>query len=642
MKTNLILKKIFLSSCLLTVMGMQAQTFPTFTEVTPTGEGVRNDLFRGHAIWGDFDNDGYYEAIVFSTDGDWGYDAFFLENESGALTRLNFPELGLPDFTNDRWDWSFAWIDYNNDGWMDLLFVGRQGSEGVAELYKNNGTAVDGTTVKRFTLVENTGITGLQLEEESNYMSRIAVGDYNNDGYADIMLTGYTGPSEAKIHHADLYKNEKGAGKFALQAMPVDWLGDMEAFATASGSTVILTDLNNDGYLDVILNGWNNGPKVNIYQNDGDGAFFGDYLFNPSFRTGDGDIAVGDFNNDGKMDILLTGASQNTKGIQGYPDWLSKSSLHLFNRIDPDFNEIVYTEIMSAEGLTDLQVSGIDVADLNADGKLDFLAAGAGGDWPWEAPTTTLCLNRGDNTFEQPLTAFPGLRGAPSVSFADYDNDGYLDVMLLGYGNSATFKVYKNDGNLTKNTAPSAPQGLTSSYDSGSGKWTFSWDAGNDAETPAQSLRYNLFVKLPGTGGEVFTNIPADIETGYLKSTRHNTALTATAYNMELPFEKFEWGVQTIDQGKLGSTFATATTSVEASSIGTPTEPKACVYTSNSSIYINSNSPATVTIYNANGEQMASTGNVTTNKAIGPKLSKGVYLVKVQMAKDSKIFKVIL
>lgn len=521
--------------------------------------------------------------------------------------------------------------------------IGRQESAGVAELYKNNGVTVDGNTVKRFELVANTDITGLHYsgEESVGLQSRIAVGDYDNDGYADIMLTGYTGPSDAKVHHADLYKNDKGAGKFILQPTPVDWLGDMEAFATGSSSTVILTDLNNDGYLDVILNGWNNGPKVNIYQNNADGTFFGDYLFNPTFRTGDGDIAIGDFNNDGKMDILLTGASQNTKGIQGYPDWLSKSSLHLFNRIDPDFSEIVYTEIMSPEGLKDLQVSGIDIADLDADGKLDFLAAGAGGNWSWEDPATSLCLNKGDNTFEQSLTTFPGLRGAPCVTFADYDNDGYLDVMLLGYGNSATFKVYKNDGNLTKNTVPEAPSGLTSNYDSESGKWTFSWNASSDAETPEQSLRYNLFVKLPGTNGEVFTNIPANIETGYLKSTRHNAALTTTVYKMELPFEEFEWGVQSIDQGKLGSTFATATTSVGANSIVTPVELKARVYTSSGSIYVNSNLPAAVTVYNVNGEQIAAAGNVT-DKAVGANLSKGIYLVKVQVAKDSKIFKVIL
>jgi hypothetical protein len=415
----------------------------------------------------------------------------------------------------------------------------------------------------------------------------------------------------------------------------------MEAFSTASGSSVILTDLNNDGYLDVIQNGWNGGPKVNIYQNNGDGTFFGDYLFNPSFRTGDGDMAVGDFNNDGKMDILLTGASQNTKGVPDYPDWLSKSSLHLFDKIDADFNEIVYTEIMSPDGVKDMQVTGIDLADLNADGKLDFLAAGAGGSWSWEDPTTQLCLNNGDNTFAQSLTALPALRGAPSVTFADYDNDGYLDVMLLGYGSSATFKVYKNDGNLTRNTAPLAPSGLSSSYDAESDKWTFTWDAGSDAETPAQSLRYNLFVMLPETGGEVFTNIPADIATGYLKSTRHHAALTATAYNMELPFEEFEWGVQTIDQGKSGSVFATATTSVEANSIAAPVALKARVYTSNGHLYVNSGLPATVTIYNMNGRQIASAGNVT-DKAVGTKLPKGVYLVKVQAAKDSKVFKVVL
>lgn len=633
---------IFLLMSLCITMGLRAQTFPTFTEVTPTGDGIRNDLFRGHAIWGDFDNDGYPEAIIFSTNNSWGYTADFLENEAGVLSRLPFSELGLPDFTNDRWDWTSAWIDYNNDGWLDLLFVGRSYSEGVAELYKNNGAAVDGIAVKRFELVENTDITGLQLEEESNYMSRIAVGDYNNDGYADIMLTGFTKEGESTVHHADLYKNDKGTGKFILQAMPVDWLGYMEAFFTASSSTVIMSDLNNDGYLDIILNGWNGGPKVNLYQNNGDGTFFGDYMFNPSFRTGDGDIAIGDFNNDGKMDILLTGASQNTKGIPGYPDWLSKSSLHLFNKIDPSFNEIVYTEIMEPEGITNMQVSGIDLADLDADGKLDILMAGATGNWKWQDPKTTLCLNNGDNTFSQSTSTFPPLRGAPTITFADYDKDGYLDVMMLGFGNEALFKVYKNDGNLPQNTNPQEPSNLISRYDKDAGKWIFSWDAGSDVETAVQSLRYNFFVKMPDTEDEIFMNIPADIETGYLKMSRHNTALTTTTYKMELPFKEFEWGVQTIDQGKLGSVFASAKTDTKETQLNAPTVLTVKADVAGGVVYVQSSASASVSVYDVNGCEVASAENVTTRQSIGNSLEKGVYIVKIQTGKGCKVLKVLV
>lgn len=101
--------KAFLGLCLFIALSAQAQTFPAFTDVTSSlGVPSRTDLFRGNAIWGDFDNDGYPEAIIFSTDGSWGYRALYLENVVGTLSCGSFTDLGLPAFNNDRWDWTSA------------------------------------------------------------------------------------------------------------------------------------------------------------------------------------------------------------------------------------------------------------------------------------------------------------------------------------------------------------------------------------------------------------------------------------------------------------------------------------------------------------------------------------------------------
>jgi hypothetical protein len=263
------------------------------------------------------------------------------------------------------------------------------------------------------------------------------------------------------------------------------------------------------------------------------------------------------------------------------------------------------------------------------------------GDYWDDQARTFLYLNSGVvnlNGSSRYLSSQAGLANSRSgaLAFADYDKDGYMDVMILG--NESGFRVYRNNGNLTQNTPPSAPTGLTSNY--ADGKWTFTWNRGADAETPVQSLRYNIFVKIPGTN-KVFTAIPADISTGYLKQARINAALTTTSYSIELPYVEFDWGVQTIDNGKLSSAFATATTEDPiATQVEVPTGFKVKAYVLNSAIFVESSIPAFVSVYDMNGQLVASADNVT-GQPVGNQLKKGVYIVRVQTKKGSKVIKVI-
>ena len=547
-----------------------AMQFPAFTDVTsPIGVSIYDGLIRGDAIWGDVDNDGYPEAILFSTHYDqWGYRHHFIENNNGTLSRASYADMGLADFTNDCWDWTFTWIDYNNDGWIDLLMTGRQGSStGLAQLYKNNGASVDGTTVKRFSLVSGTGITGLCYsgEEGISMMSKIAVGDYDNDGYPDFVMVGRL-TNSGDNWQTHLYRNNGGNGTFTLQTVPVNGTTN---FTPLKQSAVVMTDFNNDGWLDIIINGWRvgGGPAdVKIYKNNGNG-FFSEWLdLCSAFRyaAGEGDIGVGDLNGDGRMDVFLTGNAYDANRIQGYEDWpgntaafcLSTSTgFHLFAQglstgITPDNDP---------KHITRLKHSAVELIDLNADGRLDIAVSG---NW-WDShPETSIYLNNGlhpvnNGSIQYEKSTSTGLKESYDgvLAFEDYDKDGYMDAMMLG--NYSGFRIFRNNGNLTKNTRPSAPSNLDASY--ANGQWTFTWDRGSDAETPEKSLRYNIYVKLPGTD-EIFMIIPADLTTGYLRHSRLHAALNTVSYTMTLPFTKFEWGVQTIDQGKLSSPFAVAET----------------------------------------------------------------------------------
>ncbi len=140
---------------------------------------------------------------------------------------------GLPEVANG----SVAWGDYDNDGDLDLLLTGDKGSMGITSIYHNNG---NGT----FTEIP-TGLPGV-------YLGSGIWGDFNNDGYLDILLVGHTNASTGSISR--VYANN-GAGTFS----------DAQAgLAGTFAGTAEWGDFDNDGRLDVLL-AWDG--FIRIYRN---------------------------------------------------------------------------------------------------------------------------------------------------------------------------------------------------------------------------------------------------------------------------------------------------------------------------------------------------------------------------------------
>jgi len=127
---------------------------------------------------------------------------------------------------------SVAWGDYNNDGYLDGLITGLDSSNTpVSKIYKNNG---DNT----FTEQTNIKLTGVLY-------SSVAWRDYNNDGYLDILLTGYTSYYQ-NSRITKIYRNN-GNNTFTEQT-------DIPLTNINFGS-VAWGDYDNDGYLDILLAG---------------------------------------------------------------------------------------------------------------------------------------------------------------------------------------------------------------------------------------------------------------------------------------------------------------------------------------------------------------------------------------------------
>lgn len=624
MKKKLFFPKVFVLLTLGVMSSASAQSFPEFTNATPDGNSIK--VFRTAPLVGDYDNDGQHEVLIVGRQsGPWAIVSYELDYEGNALSSTAgwHETLDLPD--NHIYNPTITWIDYDNDGTLELLLMGtttdNKESDKTANLllnlYEQDGAG--------FKLVEGTGLEGLYIEQENQYGHALVVADCDNDGYQDILLTGKVN-GNSKVW---LYKNNGGNGTFEK----VEGL-----FTNLNNGTISVGDFNNDGLPDALYNGWDQNGKVKLYKNTGNGTF-ADMNVEAVVTDGTqkGRIMWADINSDGYLDFIVTGERKNDSNNT----WSKHADLYI-NDTHEGFNK---AEFQEGKSLTGISYGSIDVADLNSDGLPDVVCVGDDGQ-----KSSALYLNLGaDETgkyaFEKQANTFGLLRSGADVVIADYDNDGYLDVFSMGYGseiaggtNNPAFFAWHNDGNLTKNEAPAPPTNLQASY--ADGAWTFTWQTGSDKETPEAALAYNVYVKK--TNGELITVIPADIATGFLKTTELTPALRTCSYTLPLPNETMEWGVQTIDQAKTGSAFAVSTTTQTTTS--TPLHPadEVNVYVQEGTIYATTANPASVSIYTASGACVAQSQQVQGTQAIQNGLKPGIYLVKINTAQGEKAEKVVL
>ncbi|MDP3683748.1 MAG: VCBS repeat-containing protein, partial [Ignavibacteria bacterium] len=273
--------------------------------------------------------------------------------------------------------------------------------------------------LEQFTEQTSISLLGLGL-------SSVAWGDYNNDGYLDILLTGR---NDASHPFTIIYKNN-GNGTFTEQTNAT--------LTSASSGSAAWGDYDNDGYLDVLLTGYTiSGPVSQIYKNNGDGTFA--LLTSVSLPgVGNSSVAWGDYDNDGKLDILLTGNSFGAR----------------ISKIYKNNGNGIFTEQTSVL-LTGVYNSSVAWGDYDNDGYLDILLTGLN---DVSGQVSIIYKNNGDGTFTEQTSVFLAGVEQGSVAWGDYDNDGYLDILLTGLnGTNQISKIYKNnwDGTFTEQTSAS-------------------------------------------------------------------------------------------------------------------------------------------------------------------------------------------
>ena len=279
----------------------------------------------------DYDNDGWLDIYVVNGSTFDALDgketpphaALFHNNHDGTFTDVA-AQAGV---TNDRWGMGVAIADYDNDGWPDIYVT----NWGKNRLYHNNH---DGTFTD---LAEKAGVT------LGNWSSGATWGDYDGDGRLDLFVAGYLhfdrdhlpvaevngvrnafcmfrgapvscGPRGLKGEPDHLFHNN-GDGTFT----DVSEKAGVADKAAYYGLGAVFADVNNDGKLDLIVG--NDSTPNYLYLNKGNGTFQ-DASYDSGFavngvgqETASMGLAVGDYQNNGRLDIFDTTFSDNYKPL---------------------------------------------------------------------------------------------------------------------------------------------------------------------------------------------------------------------------------------------------------------------------------------------------------------------------------------
>jgi hypothetical protein len=367
-----------------------------FTKIT-SGPMV-NDGGDSRAVnWIDYDNDG--DVDLFVTNGpQQGQNNFFYENNGdGTFTKITNIAIAQDGKASD----GSSWGDIENDGDIDLFVANWWGQPNL--LYLNNGN-------KTFTFADNSIVT-----TESSYSETGSWGDYNNDNYLDL----YVCNSGGNLKNF-LYKNN-GDGTFTK-------IIDTFLNETFASRNVDWIDFNNDGLQDIFVTNENN-QNENLYLNNGDGTFTIGNV--PSLLQNGGSTAGSnweDIDNDGDFDVLLV-------------NWGNQQNQLLINNGNGTF-----TKLNEAPFTTDVSNSfGSSIGDIDNDGDVDIIIARA---FTTLKTVNRLYINNNDGAFTKSNDAVVQDSGwAYGVAFGDYDNDGWLDLFEARcYNENEDNVLFRNNG----------------------------------------------------------------------------------------------------------------------------------------------------------------------------------------------------
>lgn len=382
----------------------------------------------------DFNGDGNPDVAV----SDFNHDALdiLLGNGDGTLGTA-------ASYALDRLPTAVVAGDFNGDGKPDLLvgngddpalnlvYGNGDGTFQAGRIYSYSGNTLseasadfnndhlpdiatyDGLSTVNVLLDNAQGVLGEPITTSiPGYGGSINTGDLNGDGKQDLVVSVTNG---AHGGFASLFGN--GNGTFQS---PVEYSSDLSSASCGA----FVGDVNGDGFPDVITT--NADGSASVFLNDGHGGFGAGPVQTISAASGNGcgDIESGDFNHDGKVDLVVSDNHDQQLNI-------------LLGNGDGTFQSPVSAGKLAGHP------EWVTVGDLNHDGKLDLVTAYFG-------QNVAIQFGNGDGTFQSPTvyTVTNSGNNDPSgkAAIADINGDGIPDI-VFGFRGTQTYGANGHESN---------------------------------------------------------------------------------------------------------------------------------------------------------------------------------------------------
>jgi enediyne biosynthesis protein E4 len=412
------------------------------------GISINLEEFGPGVCVADFDGDGWQD--IYFVNGRDRYDrgiavrnALYRNNGDGTFTDVT-DKAGV---SGTGYGLGCVWGDYDNDGFPDL-FVTQYGKN---VLYHNNG---DGTFTD---VTDKAGVGGMEFG--TWFHSGATFFDYDRDGKLDLYVGGYVAYGPGARRYCDLGGVQSSCAPSAYEGSPAmlyhnNGDGTFSNVTKAAGVyqpngknlSVGAADYDNDGWPDLFVA--NDGLPSYLYRNDGKGKFRETGTSSGVAYTLAGKImaamciSLGDYDNDGLLDLYISDFQQNSD--------------HLWHNAGRGFMDEVSSEVGITIPTRDILSFGGGFFDYDNDGWLDLFIAN-GHVYPEVEQATpgtrykqinTLFHNEAGKRFtvatESSGIAALAPRAARGAAFADFDNDGFLDVVVANNGDAPT--LLHNEG----------------------------------------------------------------------------------------------------------------------------------------------------------------------------------------------------
>ena len=414
----------------------RAQDWPTYVNETsqrliaPASVGS-NDTQAKNYIWGDVDKDGdtdlisvrksphmgtvRHRNVLFMNEGvaeGHAFDGVLVDRTSEYASAADDGGSGMLDLTSDR-DVSLA--DVNDDGWLDVITAtalsqGQPKTISHPRVYINLGDDPPGSGNWQGFRYEE-GRTP-QMPVTPNFCAA-AMGDLDGDDIPDAYLVEYNNTLEDRLWIND------GSGFFTDESL---LRMTAEMLDSEFGVHAIITDLNGDGFNDVIKDRANGAPyRITVAYNDPlDEGMFSD--FETIFGSGSPYyVEEADLNNDGLMDLVIQddGTDRYFLNQGNGPDGLANFSNTLFPPQSNGFEGVIALADMNNDTFIDALICGETVNGVGGLCSREMLVWENDGDTP-------------DIGFTEHDTGIPGssLVGTWDVAPMDINGDGWLDMVI--------------------------------------------------------------------------------------------------------------------------------------------------------------------------------------------------------------------